>query len=174
MRAATGVALAILIFSPAARGEQPIKPEQKPLEQLVGRWDITIEGKVLAPNTKALTANGTIEVSWVLDHAFQQSTGAFHGNDKAVQTGNLQMTKWDALAKAYRRWSFDSAGGALEWTGTWDEQAKTFSWHAQRKGVRYDQTYRIETTDAHSYEVLVRDSDGNVVAELHAKVSRHK
>ena len=177
VRWVTGVGLAIsLVFfrSDIVRAEQKPNAEEKPLEQLVGRWDIAAEGKVLGPQAKSLNVVGMVEVAWVLDHAFQQSSGTFTGNDKSVQTGNIQMTRWDVAGRTYRRWTFDSGGGALEWTGTWDEQAKTFAWHSQRKGVRYDQTYRIETPDSHQYEMLVRDADGKVLAELHAKVSRHK
>jgi hypothetical protein len=171
---AVGLAVSLLFCCTAVGAEQQPKAEEKPLEQLVGRWDITAEGKVLAPQAKSLNVVGIVEVGWVLDHAFQQSSGTFTGNDKSVQTGNVQMTRWDAAARTYRRWTFDSGGGALEWTGTWDEQAKTFAWHSQRKGVRYDQTYRIQTPDAHQYEMLVRDADEKVIAELRAKVSRHK
>jgi len=161
-------------FCVASRGAERRSPEIQVLDQLIGRWDITAEGKVLAPQPKTIKATGTADVAWVLENKFQQTNSTFKGNDPQVPSGNMQMTTWDRASRAYRRWTFDSAGGTLQWTGRWDEQAKSFTWHAERGGVRYDQTYRVHSADAHSYEILVRDSGGKVVAELHAKVSRHR
>ena len=174
MRFACSVFLVSLLVAGIARADEQRPAESKVLDQLVGRWDIAAEGKVLAPKPKTIRATGIADVSWVLEHQFQQANGTFKADDPQARTSNVQMTRWDATARQYRRWTFDSNGTTLEWTGTWDQQAKAFTWHAQRNGVRYDQTYRIQTADTHAYETLVRDADGNLLAELHAKVTRHR
>jgi len=100
------------------------------LDRLVGTWEGTAELK-MAGSDEVMTSEGIETASWDADKWLLVSRFEYEMGDEGKMKGTGVMM-WDAKAKKYRIWSFDSLGECESGTATYDEETKT--WHFKSKG----------------------------------------
>lgn len=117
----------------------PRPAELDRLEMFVGRWEGAGEMKLVASDEVG-TTRGVETVSWDADKwllvsRFEYTTG--DSEDKMVGVG---IWTWDAKAKKYRLWSFDSFASFDTATATYDETNKTWHFKAKSRNLATGET----------------------------------
>lgn len=109
-------------------------PELEALDRLVGLWNV-IETHFDTRGRTVVTAKGTEEIKWTLDHhviqrIYKSTTGS--GQFRAV--GMLAYN--DARKKYHGAW-FDnvSTSGPALVEGEWDSQARVFTWTLESSAI---------------------------------------
>lgn len=154
-----------------AKSSAPAKPpELKILERFAGTWDTKTTNKVAEWTPKEERTTGTTTNKWVLGGRFMQCQGK-------DSLGVEFIGKWtyDTQKKAYRTWFFNSAGTALEWSGTWDEDAKAFVvTNDLSNGITGTLTMHVVDKDTVAWSSDAKDADGKVYHAMEGRWSRRK
>jgi hypothetical protein len=174
MRHLTLSVLALLLLTPGApvRGDEdaPAPPPQlKVLERFVGKWKVEAVVTVSRPEAKESRTAGKTEVEWVLGRRFVQAKSTY---DTKVE--DVQMGTYDVAAGEYRWWTFKSNGMYNESRGTWDEEARTFTWQGERGGVKWTNTNHFVDADTIEYDTAFVGRDGKTVMTVKGKLTRMK
>lgn len=103
----------------------PTRPsEMMVLDRLVGTWrnEVTITTENAPDKPKAESRRAKAES--VLGGRFVELTEA----NESTGGSDYSLAWYDANAKQYRRWFFDSQGRIHDFTGRWDDAAQTLTW----------------------------------------------
>jgi hypothetical protein len=142
----------------------PARPDKmKVLDRLVGEWRNEITVSVAGPDTKVETLR--VKAEPILGGRFIEK---FETNE-ATGVSDYTLSWFDTDAKKYRTWFFNHAGSVTEFTGTWDEAAKTLTWNSA--DGRLEGRWTFKSDDLREYRHIVKDKDGKVLNEA-AGVSR--
>lgn len=158
-------AAALLVAVPAGAADGPAAdvPELKELSRFAGTWDSTMTVKDAAG--KATTVTGTTTAEWVHGGRFLRQTWANKGGGGLPAMDGSAMYTYDASAKVYRAWMFNSAGPAAEAEGTWDAKANTFTWASKGGPVSTTLTAAFKADGSEAWKMVVKDKDGKVLEE---------
>jgi hypothetical protein len=136
----------------------PKPPELKVLEELAGTWDTKATIKVSEWTPKEVRTTGTITTQWVLGGRFLQGTGSDSSKNEFIGTWT-----YDPQRKAYRFWFFDSAGTAMEWSGSWDDDAKELSLKQDMgNGITSTLTTRVVDKNTIAWHSEAKGKDGKL------------
>jgi serine/threonine protein kinase len=136
----------------------PKRPdEMKVLDRLVGEWRNQITVSVAGPDTKVDTVR--VKVEPILGSRFIEK---FETNE-ATGASDYTVNWFDTDAKRYRSWFFNHTGSVTEFTGTWDEAAKTLTWNSPDGLLEGRWTFKGD--DLREYRNIVKDKDGKVLNE---------
>jgi serine/threonine protein kinase len=142
----------------------PTRPEEMTvLYQLVGEWRNEITVSVAGPDTKVETVR--VKAEPILGGRFIEK---FETNE-ATGASDYTLVWFDTDAKRYRSWFFNHTGSVTEFTGTWDEAAKTLTWNSP--DGRLEGRWTFKSDDLSEYRHMVKDKDGTALNEA-AGVSR--
>ena len=154
-----------VVWTTFAKSTTPnLTPEMAKLSRYVGSWSVTMR-RQSENNQRAVNA----QVNWVLGGRFLQSTyqgDGIHG---------MMLTTYDTAAKVYRRWQFDESGAVTEFTGRWDEAAKTLHFEHISRDDRYRIIVESSFNSDESREVfsmVVKDLDGQELDEFSGSSQR--
>lgn len=134
------IAVGVLVLGAVLTGcqkpsmEDMMKPPPRPAEldrlaMFVGTWEGQGEMK-MGGSDEVQVGKGVSTVKWDADNWVLIERGTFTMGDQ-THTG-VGVWTWDAPAKKYRLYWFDSHGGTGLGTATYNEAANT--WHVKYKG----------------------------------------
>ena len=174
---AVGLAVGLLsLYGPVPSGAGaadpgPPKPaELKVLDRLVGSWQEESISKPAEWTPKEERTKATITTEWVLGGWFVQVKERSDDNQEAIH-----MITYDVERKAYRRWRFNSTGGAGEATGKWDEDSKTFTWtRTLEKDITLVSRWKLVDKDTMEETAIAKDKNGKVYLDVTGKTTRRK
>jgi hypothetical protein len=153
-----------------AGGQESITlpPEMKPLEGMVGTWNVEQENKV--PEQTRVTY--VLKGQSILDGRFIQQTGASQDAAKPMQMG---MYTYDASKKNYRYWFFMSSGFFTDFTGSWDEGNQTFTFTNRSPGGR-EATIATRFLDETTFvfSMINKAAGGEIVYQMEGKAVRQE
>jgi hypothetical protein len=142
----------IALPDPPADANRP--DEMKVLDRLVGAWrtEVTVSGSpaVEVLRTKTGSALGGRFVEMVTDN-------------ETTKSGDYILAWYDAVAKRYRQWTFDSRGTVTELRGTWAADTATLTW-ASEDGRREGQ-WVFKSHDAVEFRARVKDPEGRLLRD---------
>ena len=123
-----GLASGLLsLHDPHAAAQQRLAepgPELRRMQPMVGSWSIETTFHAIPSSPTEGTGKGYITFRWTLNALFLSSD--YHSvSERGPYSGHCMFT-YDEPKGAYRHWWFDSRGGGQEFTGHWDEAAKSF------------------------------------------------
>jgi formylglycine-generating enzyme required for sulfatase activity len=159
----------------------PMRPEEmKVLDRLVGEWhnDKTISvarlfGKSPFDNTVPVVGPDMTSGPAVRVKAAPILGGRFiekFETNVATGVSDYTLSWFDTAAKKYRTWCFNHTGSVTEFTGTWDEAAKTLIWNSADGGL--EGRWVFKSDDSREFRHVVKDKDGKVLNEATGKSRR--
>ena len=154
-----------------AQDAPPKPPELRELDRIVGTWDteVVFRPAIWAPEERRF--KGKVTSAWILDGRFLREDG----NSLGEGIGHSVTWTYDAKAKSYREWYFDSMGIAIEWRGGWDGGTKTFTYKADLgDGITAVATQHFLDGDHYEIGVVAKDKEGKVYMDMHAQHARRK
>jgi hypothetical protein len=171
MRTATiTVCLSVCVLAASsAPADEPA--EVKNLGRRVGTWKTVTIMKKAAWTPEERTIKGEETIKWILNGTVLQGDAVDqHGNR------NHWLMTFDAKAKLYRFWHFDSTGNFprgetigrskgkddFTWTGDWGN------------GVRNTSNWKMTGNDKLDWELIARDKEGTIVMHMVATCTRKK
>jgi hypothetical protein len=163
-----------LLGGPVRAAEGPSKevPELEPLNHYAGNWGSEMTIKGIEKPIKA-----TVEGKWIHNGLFLQQTWRTEAEgDMPSRSGTTIMT-YDPRKKAYRSWSFNSAGGMFESQGAWDAKARTMTWTMRDTDSGATMTTKAtfaEDGNGETWSIVEKDGEGKVRGEFHGKNTRQK
>jgi hypothetical protein len=83
--------------------------------------------------------------------------------NEATGVSDYTLGWFDTDAKKYHTWFFNHSGSVTEFTGTWDEAAKTLTWNSA--DGRLEGRWTFKGDDLREYRHIVKDKDGKVLNE---------
>ena len=118
-------ALSVLSIAPSVCSAQgaAASPEQKVLDQFVGKWDETYEVAKTDFTPEARKGTAKVDYRSVLGGKFVQQD-AEHSDGASA----MLMYTYDEQESQYRGWWFSSMGLTSEYEGEWDADSKTMTW----------------------------------------------
>lgn len=153
-------ALTILSIVPSvcSAQEAPVSPEQKVLDQFVGKWDETYEVAKTDFTPEARKGTAKVDFRSVLGGKFVQQN-AEHSDDASA----MLMYTYDEQESRYRGWWFSSMGLTSEYAGAWDADSKTMTWRTvDESPVAATITQKFVDGDNMEWDVTVK-GDGDQV-----------
>lgn len=132
-------------------------PELAVLDRYVGSWETGGE------------SSGKSSTQWVLDGRMI-STEYTMGDG----TTGLILRKYDAAAKLFKSWFFDSNGGEIAMEGTWDAAAQTLRMEgafevpvgAETAELTIVVVSHFTSADREEWSITVTDAQGSVLSEI--------
>jgi hypothetical protein len=169
------VCCALLRFAVAQSGPSSEKAELKALDGYAGTWEIELTIKY-ADQPEAIKRSGRCIGEWIHNGHFMRQTWTVDASGDMPEVTGSSIRTYDDRQKAYRTWSFDSSGTVEESQGTWDDEARTITWTARENTLGGQTVTQSKFSDDHeSWSIVVKDGDGQVVAEFNGKsVRRNK
>lgn len=148
----------------------PVAPEMKVLEKMVGTWKSENVLKVAPDGSTPATSTSTAKTSLILGGRFIENKN--YGADGALQ--NTMIFGYDDRAKVYRQWLFSSNGDTLESEGTWNEEAKILTF--VKEGGGHKGVFAIHFVDDNTMHstIVWKDAAGKVTYDLDCKATRQK
>jgi uncharacterized protein (TIGR03067 family) len=142
-------------IAPATVPVAPDRPqEMKVLDRLTGNWraEVTVMGadKTETVRTTAAAILGGRFVEVIDDN-------------ETTKSSDYAIAWFDAEAKRYRQWAFDSRGTATELRGTWAAATNTLTW-ASEDGRR-EGRWVFKSEDAVEIRARVKDPEGRVLRD---------
>jgi hypothetical protein len=87
----------------------------------------------------------------------------------------IALFSYDAGAKAYRNWFFNSLGHRYAAQGQWNEAKQTLAMTANRDdGKTVKTTIRFNGPDREIWHTLITDAAGKVYVDMDSTVTRKK
>ena len=166
----------LVLFSPVLAGEKkpddgPRKPpELKVLDRLIGTWKDEATFKVSEWTKKERKETAVFQNSWTLNGWFVQYRGR-NGDGSE----DLQLMTFDVEKKVFRKWYFDSDGGASESTGTWDAKTSTLTWTGDLgDGITAVSVWNLSDKDTSIWSRVAKDAKGKIYINIEGKSVRQK
>jgi hypothetical protein len=171
----TLMVLALIAVPAPGSAEDPVKPppELRVLEDTLGIWDEVMTNKPTEWLPKAERSTSITRKTWALGGQLIRMEGVWN----PAKTEFLSLATYDPIAKVYRTWYFDSAGGMPRGSvqGTWDAKTRTMTWTGTDEGGNKSVgKTRIVDKDTHEWTVVTTNPNGKVVLDLSAKNTRRK
>lgn len=136
----------------------PKRPaEMKILDRLVGEWRNEITVSVAGPDTKTETVR--VKAESILGGRLIEK---FETNESTGKS-DYTLSWFDTDAKKYRTWFFNQTGTVTEFTGTWNEAAKTITWKSM-DGL-LEGHWIVKGDNQYDFRRIVKDKDGKVLGE---------
>ncbi|HJZ57153.1 MAG TPA: redoxin family protein [Gemmataceae bacterium] len=158
-------------FPPAELGAAgaPAQGEMTPvLERRLGAWDNAVVVKPVLGKESKVAATDTVEKAFGGTFIQIRTLSENDGNE------TIELATFDPAKKAYRMWTYNSQGGVIEWTGTWDEKDTTMSWTASIQGdITGVMKWKFMGNDRLEME-LVAKNNGLPVLTLTGTITRKK
>jgi hypothetical protein len=165
----------MLILASAWAQDQNSDPKQSPelqvLQRFIGSWEETVEQKRAAwtpePSTKKIASTR----KWILDGKMIENRGTWSPDDVEF----LHLMSYDPKRREYRQWYFESINPISlgEQRGQWDQATQTLTWKGKLDdGVTTETVERFIDTDNFTWTLVAKDSSGQVVLDMEAKVRR--
>ena len=160
----------LLTLSAAQKADDLPKAPPKSQElQLLHRWVGTWEGEATDPRTQEV-GKGTSRWEMVLDGRFLQGKLKNPGGEM------LLLMTYDSEDRAYRVWSFSSAGRSGDATGRWEEKSMSMTWDGKGRGVEGQDTFTVIDhwldEDNREVKTTLKDAEGKVIADIKVKERR--
>lgn len=162
-----------LAFAPLqsiATAGDPLPPEMKVLERLVGTWKSENTVKTSPASATPATSTNVAKTSLMLGGHFIEN----RNYDKDGTLGNINIFSYDAKAKVYRQWLFMSDGNTLESTGVWDSETNTLTFTKEQGGNKGVLSMRFAGNDTVHTKIVWTDPAGKVTFDLECKATRQK
>ncbi|MFO0807642.1 MAG: protein kinase [Gemmataceae bacterium] len=157
------------VNGPATLPDWPTDPkrpdEMKVLDRFVGDWHTELTLKTIATPDRTQAQVQRTRAASILGGRFVEMIDA----DETTGVTDYSLVWYELAAKRYRTWFFSGAGHVSDLIGTWDEAAKTMTWHSPDK--RLEGRYVFESDDRRTFQHLIKATDGRVLSEANA-VSR--
>jgi hypothetical protein len=170
------LALAVLMvgFQASATADDP-KPsaEMRVLEDLVGTWDEVSTNKPSEWVPKGGESTAVTKRTWALGGKAIRGEGAW----MPAKNEYLHLINYDAEAKAYRSWYFDSEGTSPRTIakGTWDEKTRTLTVNdTDAAGNKTHSTHKLIDKDHSEWKLVVTSPTGTVLLDMNGKCTRRK
>jgi hypothetical protein len=170
------LAIAVLLvgLQASATADDP-KPsaEMKVLEDLIGTWDEATTTKPCEWVPKGGTSTAVTKRTWALGGKVIRAEGVW----MPAKTEYLHLISYDAGAKTYRSWYFDSEGTAPNSVskGTWDEKTRTVSYtDTDAAGNKAVNTHKIKDKDNSEWKLVITSPTGAVLLDMQGKCTRRK
>jgi protein kinase-like protein/3-keto-disaccharide hydrolase/uncharacterized protein DUF1579/putative zinc finger protein len=145
----------------------PKRPaEMKVLDRFLGEWRNEMTVIDAAAPDKPKTETARVKAEPILGGRFVEMTET---ND-ATGRSDYSLVWFDPSVKRYRQWFFSAAGVVSEFTGTWDEAAKTMATHSPDDGRLEGRTV-FKTDDLFEFRRVAKSTDCKVLIEVNG-VSR--
>lgn len=157
MKQFTGFLFVLCIGLPchADDGPLPSVPQLEPLAQYVGEWDVRITGG------NAGVTEGEHIGTWILGGRFVEQHGTMSSADGSRRMEVKTLYTWDQQLQTYRSWTFLASGYTVERTGTWDADAKTFTFTGTANGVESRQVADFTDPNEVEWSVTTIAADGS-------------
>jgi hypothetical protein len=174
MRTFALATFAAAAYASVAAAEEPAaSPELKVLDQWIGTWEEESTNKPTPWLPEVQTKTVVTKREWALRHRFVRAEGTWEPD----QTECLHLITFDAIAKKYRSWYFDSANtmprGAV--TGEWDAEKKTMTWRGvDEGGNKTEGEHKIVDNDHHEWHFAIRGPGGETLLDVSGKSVRRK
>jgi hypothetical protein len=142
------------------------------LRRFVGRWrtHVVITRTTLAPRELKVDGTGVGVVTLGGQYVeYRAVTDAVAGREPDE---DLQINTWDAGAKVYRHWLFDSEGNRFERTGTLDSTRRVLTWTANELGGTVVIRDRFVDADRIEWDLVRRDRSGAITMRIDAWMTR--
>jgi Protein of unknown function (DUF1579) len=158
--------------APAADAPTPAA-ELRVLEDMIGTWDEVVTVKPAEWTPASETRTSVTRRSWSLGGKLMRSDGTW----QPTKTEFLYLVAYDAAARVYRCWYFDTTGEMPRepMTGTWDAESRTLTWTVtDGAGNQTVAKHKIIDKDRHDWTMVVTNRDRKVVLDFSAKCTRRK
>jgi hypothetical protein len=171
MRAFHILAVVVMSASVALGGEGPAKPpELKVLQRFVGAWDAETVSKPAVWTPKEVREKYVEVRELVVDGWFVEGKGRSADGKAALFSW---MMTYDPTKKEYREWLFLAGGVSAEWSGPWDEAAKTFSLTGDAGGgITSKLTVRLIDKDRMEFSIVAKGRDGKLYQDGKGTLTR--
>ncbi len=150
-------------------------PELQPLSHYAGNWEmeLTIKSVALPEGAKA---TGSSVGEWIHGGRYLRQTWTVNAADGIPAFSGFSIRTYDPRSRSYRTWGFDSTGNTEESQGTWDAKASTFTWKVRENpsGGETVTTSNFSEDGTESWTILMKDGDGQVLADVNGKGTRRK
>jgi hypothetical protein len=148
-------------------------PELQPLSQYVGNWEIELTIKN-TEQPQGVKTTGSCVGEWIHGGRFLRQTWSVNAADGIPAFNGSSIRTYDPRQQTYRTWSFDSSGSTEESQGTWDPKARTLTWKVRENtsGGVTTTTSNFSEEGKESWTILVKDGDGEVLADVSGKGTR--
>lgn len=168
-------AVSIAFGLPWCAADDPAKPsaEMLLLADFVGTWDEEMTGKPTEWVPNAVKSTAVTKRSWAMGGKFIQGEGAWIPDKNAF----LHLMGYDADAKVYRTYYFDSAGTMPRSIakGEWDAKTRTLSTiDTDEGGNKTTVTHTVKDKDTTEWTMIVTNPAGKVVLDFAGKCKRRK
>ena len=107
----------------------PTKGKLTPeLERYLGNWNSASVLKARGGNETKTSGHDEVEKTYGDTFLLVKTHSGANGGD------TFELATFDPDKKMYRLWTYTSQGAVIEWTGQWDDAAKTLTWSAPITG----------------------------------------
>jgi hypothetical protein len=155
-----------VLLSEAGATGTPLPPEQKALENFIGKWRTTYTYLKAEWTPEETGGSAVMTDRWVLGGRFLQEQ-----SEHADNASNMVMFTYDDKQRSYRAWWFGSNGQANESAGTWDPGARTFTWTGNAQPVATSH-HRFVNGGAMEWDVLIKNDQGAALLQMEGKASK--
>ena len=180
-RSVACIALVMLMCGFARSADDPSGPakdipELKVLSQYAGNWDGEMTVKPNPNQPKGAQTTGPAVGEWIHDGRFLRQTWSSKASGAFPAMNGSTIMTYDPHKKTYRSWSFNSGGQMGESQGTWDAKTRTLTWTMRDDGGGGASVTKATFPEIgiESWSIIVKDRDGQVVADLSGKNTRRK
>ena len=173
-----GIIPVLFLCGLAAAAGDPQKPardvpELAALSQYVGNWDIDVTIKN-SEHPQGAQTKGSSVGEWIHDGRFLRQTWSLAENNGLPAMNGSIIRTYDPRKMTYRSWTFDSAGFTEESQGTWNAESRTMKWIVRDNlsggSTVSESTFPEEGRE--TWSVVVKDDDGEIVADVQGKSTR--
>jgi hypothetical protein len=162
------VVLAVALAGPSTLESRDGPPEAV-LERFVGVWKTEALIRNAGPPPREIRTSGRGTCRRTLEGRY------FEFRTSSIDppgVGELQMMTYDAEARVYRQWVFDSDGYRHEAVGRWSPATSTLRWEGRVGGVGFVIDDRWVSPDRLEWTLTRTAADGGLVQTIEGVVSR--
>ena len=175
-----GIVLSVLLSAGARAADYQQKPatdvlELQPLSQYAGNWETELTIKN-TENPQGVKTTGSSVGEWIHGGRFLRQTWSVNAADGVLAFNGSSIRTYDPRKKSYRTWNFDSTGNTEESQGAWNPKERTLTWKVAENnsgGITIIKSTFPED-GKESWSILVKDGDGEIVADVSGKSTRRK
>jgi hypothetical protein len=157
-------------WSKTDKADDPLSPEMKVLERLIGSWDTTAVSRPAEWMPKEVRTAGSMTRVWALNRSI-----VLENANSSDETEGMHLFTYDPQQKAFRSWWFGSEGHTSKSTGQWDDVSETISMRSDLgNGMISRSVIRFIDKDNHDARVVITDGDGKLYFDKKWVVKRSK